>query len=296
MKVSIIVVNYNTSKVLKNCLDSIFKNTFDIDFEVVVVDNDSEDGSQQMIINDFPQVVLIESSRNLGFGKANNLGVINSKGEFLFLLNSDTILLNNAVKYFYDFFQRSKNKCYSIAGSILLDSNLEPVHSSGRFPSQYSALKDVFFNYLKRSRYLESNKERLFFGNDSCFEVDYITGADLFVPKKVFNLVGGFDPIFFMYYEDSELQKRMQKLGLKRVIIKGPKIIHLEGGSNLFPVFSSKRRVMVTESLFKYFKKHSNPLSFLFFKWSYFILRLPILFDRRIKFTERIHYLYSIIN
>ena len=296
MDVSIIIVNYNTKKLLQNCIQSIFEKTVNLSFEVIVIDNASSDGSQEMVINYFPKVVLLASQENMGFGKANNLGVTMSNGNYLFFLNSDTLLLNNAVKIFYDFFESNNNKGFSIAGSVLLDSDLVPVHSSGCFPSQYSVLKEVFCNYVNVGKYFKSIQERLFFDDDDCFEVDYITGANLFIKKNVFNLVGGFDPDFFMYYEDTDIQKRMQKLELKRILINGPKIIHLEGGSNSFPVFSAKRRIMVTNSLYKYFKKHSSKSSFLVFKMSYFILRLPILFDRRIKFKERINYLYSLIN
>lgn len=296
MNVSIIIVNYNTKDLLHNCIKSIYDKTQDLAFEVIVVDNASTDGSQQMILDDFPKVVLVASLENLGFGKANNLGVAKSNGDYLFFLNSDTILLNNAVKIFYDFFESTNNKGFSIAGSVLLNSDLVPVHSSGRFPSRYGILKEVFDKYTKGIKPNISSEERFTFDNDCCFEVDYITGADLFIKKKVFNLVGGFDPDFFMYYEDSDFQKRMQKLGFPRILINGPKIIHLEGGSNTHPVFSAKRTIMITTGMYKYFKKHSSLLGFLVFKISYFTIRLPILFDRRIKFKERINYLYSLIN
>lgn len=296
MDVSIIIVNYNTKELLKKCIKSIYDKTQDLSFEIIVVDNGSVDGSQQMVINDFPKVILIASQENLGFGKANNLGVTMSNGNYIFFLNSDTLLLNNAVKLFYDFFESTHNKGFSMAGSVLLDLDLVPVHSSGCFPSRYGVLKEVFDKYTKGIKPIQSSEERLFFGNDCYFEVDYITGADLFIKKSIFNLVGGFDPDFFMYYEDTDLQKRMEKLGLVRILIDGPKIIHLEGGSNKQPVFSNRRTIMITTGMHQYFKKHSSLLGFILFKMSYFIIRLPVLFDRRLKFKERVDYLYSLIN
>lgn len=296
MNVSIIIVNYNTKNLLVNCVDSILLKTNDLEFEIIVVDNGSQDGSQQIIKEQYPGIRLIESDVNLGFGAANNLGVKQADGDYIFFLNSDTILLNNAVKIFYDFFENENREGYAVAGSILLDSELLPTHSSGSFPSRYGILKTVFNNYIKVGRPVKSIEERLFFEEDCCFEVDYITGADLFIKREAFNFVGGFDPIFFMYYEDTDIQKRMQKLGLKRGLINGPKIIHLEGGSNSYPVFSAKRTIMITDSLYKYFKKHTSLFGFIVFKMSYFVLRLPILFDRRIKFNERLIYLRSLIH
>lgn len=110
MNVSVIIVNYNTKELTKNCLASIFEKTKNIDFEVIVSDNGSTDGSIEMIKSDFPQVVLIENNVNLGFGKANNIAAKIAKGKYLLFLNSDTILLNNAVKEFFDRAVDEKNK------------------------------------------------------------------------------------------------------------------------------------------------------------------------------------------
>ena len=97
MDVSIIIVNYNTRDLLKDCLISIYKHTTEIDFEVIVSDNGSVDGSIEMLKQEFSQVVLIENNANLGFGTANNRGLAVARGKYIFYLNSDTILLNNAV-------------------------------------------------------------------------------------------------------------------------------------------------------------------------------------------------------
>ena len=130
MNVSVIIVNYNTKELTKNCLASIFEKTKNIDFEVIVSDNGSTDGSIEMIKSDFPQVVLIENNANLGFGKANNIAAKIAKGKYLLFLNSDTILLNNAVKEFFDRAVCEKNK---ILGCILVNEIGTPVHSYERF-------------------------------------------------------------------------------------------------------------------------------------------------------------------
>ena len=103
--VSIIIVNYNTKQLLADCLKSIYEQTNNIDFEVIVSDNGSVDGSIEMLKRDFSQVILIENNANLGFGAANNRGLEVAKGKYIFYLNSDTVLLNNAVKIFFDYLE-----------------------------------------------------------------------------------------------------------------------------------------------------------------------------------------------
>ena len=110
MDVSIIIVNYNTKKLIKNCINSIYKHTKDVDFEIIVSDNGSVDGSVEMIKSEFPNVILIENNANLGFGAANNRGLKIAKGKYIFYLNSDTVLLNNAVKYFFDYWENALSR------------------------------------------------------------------------------------------------------------------------------------------------------------------------------------------
>ena len=291
MDVSIIIVNYNTKDLIKNCLHSIFKHTVGFEFEVIVVDNASNEGSRQMIKEEFPQITLIENEKNIGFGRANNLGVKKAHGKYLFFLNSDTILLNNAIKFFFEFFDTHSKNEFGAAGSILLDKDLKPTHSSGQFPSKQNILKVISLGYFDKT-YLLNNyrKEKLNFDNESYFIVDYITGADLFIPYALFNTLNGFDPLYFMYYEEGDLQKYINELGLKCIIIDGPKIIHFEGGSNSIPIFSKQKRIMITKSMFLYFKKHSNRYSYILFRFCFSLIRLPILFDKRISFNDRIKY------
>jgi GT2 family glycosyltransferase len=295
MDVSIIVVNYNTKDLLGNCVKSIYKFTHNLEFEIIVVDNASVDGSQEFLKSNFPNVVLIESKTNLGFGKANNLGAEYAKGEFLFLLNSDTILLNNAMFELLDFFRSNKNLNIGCLGGVLLDKEGKNNHSSESFPSKTRILFEYINNYLGSTFKSPYKREKREFTNDNYFEVDYITGADLFLLKDLFLKIGGFDPVFFMYYEESDLQKQISKLGLKQFLIKEPKIIHLEGASVSEAVFSAKKRIMIHDGMFKYFKKNSFIVNYYIFRFVLFIVRLPVLFDKRITYKERIQFFYSLI-
>jgi len=227
MDVSIIIVNYNTKELLRQCLNSVFEKTQDIDFELIVVDNASVDGSQQMMKADFPNVRLIESPENLGFGKANNLGAIYASGKYLFLLNSDTILLNNAVKILSDFLKDNPNA--GICGGNLYDENHQPSYSYRMFlPSVFWEMNDFFF--CKPEIFL-FGKNRQFNCTNYIRKVGYITGADLMIRLDLFNKISGFDPDFFLYYEETELTYRVKKMGYGVYNIPQAEIIHLDGKS-----------------------------------------------------------------
>ena len=145
MDVSIIIVNYNTCDLTRNCLKSVFEQTKDIDFEVIVSDNGSKDGSIEMIKKEFPQVILIENNANLGFGAANNRGLKIAKGKYVFYLNSDTILLNNAVKCFFDYWENSPEKdTIGALGGNLLNEDGNVIHSGTDLPTAKSELYNFF--------------------------------------------------------------------------------------------------------------------------------------------------------
>lgn len=239
MQVSIIIVNYNTKKLLRDCLESIFRNTKDIAFEVIVSDNSSTDGSVEMIKSEFSQVILIENKENLGFGAANNRGLEIAKGEFIFYLNSDTILLNNAVKIFHDWWKDAPNKDeVGALGAMLLNAEKETIHSFGqikslnkelgeRFHCLLGVTKDTlkyFFTRKLGTLPLHDNLQEPFFG-----EVPYVTGADLFMKNDSF---AKFDERYFMYKEEVDMQLQLHKAGKKSFIIEGPQIIHLGGASS----------------------------------------------------------------
>lgn len=296
MDVSIIIVNYNTRELTLQCINSIYEHTTDLEFEIVIVDNASIDGTCSTIRESFPQVIIIESEINLGFGRANNLGIMNSKGKYLFLLNSDTILLNNAVLLFYNFMNANNtNEKIGAIGGLLIDAEGKQSFSFGEFPTIGSELK-----YLKRKIiekvYRKASANLLNLENETFKEVEFISGADLFIPKKVINRIGGFDPDFFMYYEETDLQKRMANNNYKRLIINDPKIIHLEGGSFTSSIkFSYARFSLSHKSFHIYLKKHFTGINYVVFRLFMILFRLTIVFDRRFNFFEKVKLIQLVI-
>ena len=255
MQVSIIIVNYKTPHLCIDCIKSVFEKTEGLIFEIILVDNDSQDNSLQTIKEEFgDKVVLVDAQQNLGFGKANNLGAKYAKGDYLFLLNSDTILRNNAIKYLYDFIKNDST--VGIVGGNLFDKDGNFAHSFKYNQYDLNSLKVTgFFKAMRRKL---SGKMVDWEFNDTKEPVElngYITGADLMIKKTVFDEVSGFDKDFFMYFEESEMTYRVRQLGYKVFSVPSAEITHLEGASTKGKSFSERRQRMFNESAIKYFRK-----------------------------------------
>lgn len=266
--VSVIIVNYNTKQLLCDCINSIYTQTKELSFEIIVSDNGSVDGSIQMVKDCFPDVILLENNANLGFGKANNIAKKQAKGKYIFYLNSDTLLRNNAIKVFFDYWETNKDKNIGALGTNLLDADNRYMHSFANFPSY----KKMIFEPIKffvtaniksiLSIFLKNKVNKIKVRHDyNKFEgnVGYITGADLFLLNDEFAL---FDERFFMYYEECDLELQLAKQGKSRIIIDGPLINHLENGSDKTKKGYSYSSIFNEISRVKYYRKN---LKFHFF-------------------------------
>ena len=230
MDVSVIIVNYNTLKLTHECIESVVRESEGIDYEIILVDNASTDGSKEFFEN-YAGIRYIYSEKNGGFGYANNLGYQSASGKYLFLLNSDTILLNNALKMFVDAME-SEPETTACCGCILLDKNRNKTHSYGKFPTLWMKYKEYVVNpILRKFRYSPGNREYDYARNSDY--VDRITGADLFIRKDVADRYGLFDERYFMYFEETDLQKRYSLKGLRSKIVDGPEIVHYAGQSTV---------------------------------------------------------------
>lgn len=211
----------------RECIDSVFKNTFGIDFEVILVDNASNDESKDVFTHD-SRIKYIFSEENLGFGKANNLGVAHASGRNIFFLNSDTLLINNAVKILSDYLDSDVN-C-GICGGNLYDKGGMPTFSFYRY--NHSLFRDMFKSLFNVCDFIRYGKNQFHNNTNHVLEVCQISGADLVLRKSIIDKIGCFDPAFFMYYEDSELCYRVSKNGYKVISVPNAKIQHLCGKSD----------------------------------------------------------------
>lgn len=259
MDISVVIVNYNTFELTCECIESLKEHTAAVSYEIIVVDNASPDGSGRRLKERYPDLTVILNPENSGFGRGNNLGIQQASGRYLFLLNSDTVVLNNALKILFDFAEHYPGRL-GVAGTMLLDRECKPHRSSSDLPTGWRIVKWTAVGYLSRFllRRRTSFRQQPFPEGCNMMQVGAVVGADMFIPAAVFHEIGGFDPFFFMYYEETDLQYRMAKRGYDRVLVKGPEIIHLEGSSSP-PV---KRYLTYYRSMFHYIGKHRLFLPF----------------------------------
>lgn len=249
---SIIIVNTNNMPVLQPCLDSIYRHTRDLQFEVILVDNGSSDGSLDLIRQSYPQVNLVENGANLGFSKANNRGIEKSSGKAVILLNSDTELRGNALKHLYDFLFSDPN--IGACGGTLIYPSGAPQFSYGYFPSFSRTLWITASTVL---RVKAGRKERAVIPSRDAkepFRVEYVCGADLMIKKEALDKVGLLDERFFVYSEEVDLCCRILQGGYTNWLLPDVKILHHIEGS--FRERKRMRELIFFTSLNRYLMKH----------------------------------------
>jgi N-acetylglucosaminyl-diphospho-decaprenol L-rhamnosyltransferase len=226
---SIILVNYNGSSCLIECLRSIKKH---VDFntcEVIIIDNNSTDNSVDLIENEFSLFKLIRSEINLGFGKANNLAVSHSIGKHLLFLNTDTILTEHTPHILSDYLTQ-----YQDIGAV----SPRITFRDGSYQLSCGKLPNLAIELLDKIRYGLDQKWHHIFGSlynkqySSIKEMGWLTGACLMIRRNAFEQIGGFDESFFMYFEDKDICKRVHEAGWKVVYYPKTSLIHLLGGSS----------------------------------------------------------------
>ncbi|MDO4497036.1 MAG: glycosyltransferase family 2 protein [Bacteroidales bacterium] len=248
MNVSVIIVNYNTSTLTLQCVQSLIEQTHGLEYEVIVVDNRSSSEQLVLLQND-SRFQLVSSPKNLGFGRANNLGATLAKGEYLFLLNPDTIVLNNAIFQLWNYMKH--NPLCGIAGGNLYDESRKPTHSYHVWlPSTLSEIDFACGQLFRRTLY---GRNAQFNYTDKPREVAMITGADLMIRRTLWDELNGFDDNFFMYYEDADLCMRVLQKKFKIMALPQSHIIHLEGKS-FHETEDHCRRIL--QGRFLFFHKH----------------------------------------
>ena len=231
---SIIIPSYNTKQVTLDCLYSIYKFTKELNYEIIVVDNGSKDGSVEALkkySQEYTNFKIIDAQENLGFGKANNLGVKNAKGKYLLFLNSDTIIFDNALKVSLDNAKELKDLGVYSCRLLNKDKSIQP--SGGHFPNLLNLFAwQLFIDDLPLVGSLIPSIHPQKSSYNSHQNLDWVTGAFMIIPKEAFEEVGGFDEKIFMYTEEIELVYRLHKRGYRCFLQNSPAIIHLGGASS----------------------------------------------------------------
>jgi len=258
LDVSIVIVNWNTRDILRDCLASTYANTMNITFEVIVVDNASRDDSVSMLKENFPQVILIENSENRGFAAANNQGMAIARGKYVLLLNSDTVILENAVRKTVLFADGHPEA--AVIGCMVLnpDRTLQP--TCFMFPSLLNMLLSSTYLYklFPRSKFF-GREQMTWWDRDDVREVDVVTGCFMLVRREAVEQIGLLDERFFMYGEETDWCYRFKQVGWKVVFTPAAEIIHLGGESS--KQIRAKMLVQLRLSILHFISKHYGWLS-----------------------------------
>jgi N-acetylglucosaminyl-diphospho-decaprenol L-rhamnosyltransferase len=285
MDLSIIIVNWNSADYVKRCISTIYGQTNDIEFEIIVVDNASFDNCQSMLASNFPKVSFIQGEDNIGFGNANNLGFYYSSGDVILFLNPDTEILDKAINIVYE-----KLLCLPEAGAMgckLLNSDLSLQTSCIQaFPTILNQVLDSEFlrRLFPKSRLW--GVKSLYVDSGQPQQVDTVSGAFVMVRRNVFQGAGLFSKDYFMYSEDVDLCYKIKREGYKVYFESAARVIHHGGGSS-----SGKGSVssvpLMKQSRFIYFRKAKGPVFAEFYRIAMFfdsifrILSVLVLFPFR---------------
>jgi GT2 family glycosyltransferase len=232
MDLSIVIVSWNARDYLRKCLFSIYSQKFSRTFETIVVDNCSADGSAEMVEAEFPQVVLIRAQDNLGFAKANNLGIRRSSSRYIALINSDVELLTDCLDEICSYMDQ--NPRVGISGPRILNSDLSIQASCRKFPNLWSNLCEAtFFNQVFLKSAFFSGERMLYFGHDRVRRVEVLSGCFWVVREEALKQVGLLDERFFIYAEDIDWCRRFWAFGWEVVFFPGATAIHHSGASSI---------------------------------------------------------------
>jgi GT2 family glycosyltransferase len=274
--VSIIIVSWNTREILEQCLKSIYEKTRDIYFEVILVDNASVDDTQEMVLSKFPQVTVIANDVNRGFACANNQGIAVASGRYVLLLNSDTLLYNNAIQKTVVFADLHPDM--AVVGCKILNSDRTVQPSCFMFHSILNMFLAATYLYklFPRNKFCGRQSMAWWDGAD-VREVDSVNGCFMLVRRKSIKEVGAMDERFFMYGEETDWCYRFKKAGWKVLYAPEGEIVHLGGQST-----AQKAGEMIVQlriSILQFIGKHYGRLTFYIaylLTIIFFSVRLPV--------------------
>jgi len=262
MKLSVIIVNYNVTQLLRSCLLSLQKFIQEVEYEVIVIDNASTDTSWGDLIPEFPNVHFISSETNGGFSKANNQAIQTAKGEYILLLNPDTEFEGFYMKELLNF--ADSQPSFGCLGVRMHDSEGNFLPESKRsVPDMFNSFEKLFTNFKK-------NNSKSYYRNDieenAVAEVEVITGAFLLAKKEVYEKIGGLDEAYFMYGEDIDLCYTFLRNGYKNFYYGKVAILHHKGESTIKNEVYLNRFYGAMQIFIDKYYKESKPVQYSFLK------------------------------
>ncbi len=280
IKISIVIVNYNVRDFLINALASLYKSLRDITHEIFVVDNASIDDSVAVLKREFPSVIVFENNENLGFAKANNLALKQCKGEYILLLNPDTLVGEDTIGEMIRFFETTPEA--GVAGCKILNADGTLQLACRRsYPTPWSSFAKLsgLSSFFPKSK-LFGRYNLTYMDPDKTYEVEALSGSFMMFRKKVYDEIGGLDENFFMYGEDLDWFYRAYKSGRKIYYVHSTQIIHFKGESTKKSDFDAVKKFY--EAMHLFVKKHYKSTSLVVP-----ILRLGIFIRSLVAFTAK---------
>ncbi|WP_194768028.1 glycosyltransferase family 2 protein [Tamlana sp. I1] len=276
MKLSIVILNYNVRHFLELCLKSAQAATVNLNSEIIVVDNNSSDDSCQMVKGLFPEVILIENKINGGFSKGNNIGVARAKGEYLCILNPDTVVAEDTFIKLLQFAD-TKSKLGIVGCKLINGSGVFLPESKRNIPYVHVALKKMCGN----SKEYYANH----LGENEIGHVEILVGAFMLLKRSVYNEIHGFDEDYFMYGEDIDLSYKVQKAGYRNYYFGETTVIHYKGESTLKDKFYARKFYGAMQIFYeKHFKTNLlfDMMVWLGIKFFYVLRRVPKIKKKRV--------------
>lgn len=270
--ISFIIVNWNTKDILSKCLKSIYDNKPSYSMEIILVDNASTDGSADLVRATFPEVIIIQNDSNLGFAKANNIGIRKSKGRYVCLINSDVLILENCMNLMIEFID--KNPTVGILSPKLLQPDFSLNSNCRKFPTLWNNLTAALGLHILFSKSsFFSTVEMSYFNHDEIRDIEVIAGSFWLVRRKAIDQVGLLDEDFFIYAEDMDWCRRFWSAGWRVVFFPQANAIHYHGSSSSkMPI---KLQIQQYRAGLHYWKKYHGRLEIFFIRviWLFTVTR-----------------------
>jgi GT2 family glycosyltransferase len=274
--VSIVIVNWNALPYLRNCLRSIAEQTRVCSYEIIVVDNDSHDGSQEMLRTEFPGVITVLNEQNVGFAGGNNQAMRMARGRYVLLLNPDTLVLDGAIDTCVAYADALRDDHVGVLGCQVWEDATTIQKTCFQFPSPLNTLLSLLgmTRRFTKSRFLSRSEMRWWDRRDER-QVDVVSGMFMLVRRDALEQVGLMDEGYFMYAEEADWCYRFWQSGWSCLFTPRAQIMHLEGGANSTKLASARMYVHLQKSILRFHRKNRGVIAWALAQAIYAVL-MPV--------------------